>query len=860
MPLFSQRSSSQLTTLRSTVLQLLSSVCLVGGGLLPLAWQPKAWSAEAVKVTYGLLEFPLSIDALETFAETGEITDGLKFYAQFVDDETLVEFRRFLQQSVEVSPTAVSQLTYSQIGERLLNISGNVIRTETGLNGFYALRAALIQAAADPQGLSILNVIRYYPSSSIKISAGQLRDLQRQVIQSLDYRNAAITAVGEAMEAELAASPPLDLSQLPVTNLEQPGSYEVSQRMLALNRDRVNLEGERFERQFQVDLYLPEGLDQPAPVIVVSHGLGSSPDAFAYLGEHLASYGFVVVIPQHLGSDSNRREAALSGILGTDVVNPVDYVDRPLDISYTLDQLELLSQVDPTLTGRMNLQQVGAIGHSFGGYTVLALAGADLNIERANQVCGSLQPTLNAAPVLQCLATQLPPFSYRLRDPRVKAVMAISPISSIVLGPESLSQIDIPTLIMAGSADFVAGVVQEQIHPFVWLTAPEKYLALVIPSGHTYADATDLDVVNGAEVEEDASPLSQGASLLLSGPDPEQGREYVQELGLAFMQAYVENEPAYLAYLTPAYAQILSEDSLELDLIRSLTPEQLRQAYGGTPPIPIVPAPVTAEMPSRSQPVLEEIAETGVLRGAIRQDAAPFGFIDADGQLTGYCLTALESLATELEQELDRPVRLDITAISTIETRFELVQDEVVHIECGPNTIRRGIPEVAFSTPFFITGTHFLVETADEAQLNPFGELDNQQIGVLQGTTTERFLRQQYPDANVIEFEGVGGRAAGIQAVAEGSIAAFAGDGILSLTEATRQNLSPQDFTLIPEGPLTCDPYGMVLPENDPAFLAHVNEWIASPAFRQLWEEEFTVDLYPYFFFNLDYCATDRVD
>ncbi|MBF2079217.1 MAG: alpha/beta fold hydrolase [Synechococcales cyanobacterium T60_A2020_003] len=218
---------------------------------------------------------------------------------------------------------------------------------------------------------------------------------------------------------------------------------------------------------------MPDGLIEPAPGIVISHGLGSGPEAFAYLAEHLASYGFAVVVPQHIGSDAERRQAAVQGLLSSDV-NPVEYLDRPHDISFVLDELERRSQTDPALQGKLDLQNVGAIGHSFGGYAVLALAGAPLSIDRLQQSCANNQISFNAAPSLQCLASRLPQFNYQLQDERIKVVVAMSPITGILFGPEGMSQIPVPTMIMAGSKDIIASVVQEQIHPFIWLTTPER--------------------------------------------------------------------------------------------------------------------------------------------------------------------------------------------------------------------------------------------------------------------------------------------------------------------------------------------------------------------------------------------------
>ena len=545
-------------------------------GLLPGAWcaRPVA-AAEAVKVSLGALELSLSLEALQTYADTGNITGDLRFYARFLDDANRAELRRFLQQRFDVDPVIVSQITYAPLGERVLQGLGVVVQTENRTNGFKALRAAAVLAASDPEKLSVLNMIRYYPSTSIRINAEALLALRQEFTAMVDYRDAAVRAIQQQMDAEIAAAPAGNFAQLP--DLSRVGGSRVVRRTLKFSRDRQAPTGEGIARPFAVALYLPQGLAQPAPVVVISHGLGSSPAAFIYLARHLASHGFVVVVPQHIGSDASRREALLSGIVGSDV-SPDEFIDRPLDITATLDQLEQLAQSDPTLRGRMDLQTVGAIGHSFGGYTVLALAGADPNVPRLRQECTNPRPTLNAAPVLQCLGDNLP-FDGTLRDPRIKAVFAISPVTSVVLGPESMSKIQIPTLLMGGSEDFIASTVQEQIHPFVWLTTPDKYLAISIPSNHNYADGTGGD----------RNPPAGSIDSFLAGPDPTLARKYVRELSLAFMQRYLANRPESSRYLTAAYAQHIQQAPLQLQFVQALTAQQLEQAYGRKPPIPIVP-------------------------------------------------------------------------------------------------------------------------------------------------------------------------------------------------------------------------------------------------------------------------------
>lgn len=807
--------------------------------------KPKpALSAEKISVLYGPLEFPLTIDALETFANTGRITGGLQLYASFLDEEGLAEFRQVLQQRFQISPVVLSQLTYSPLGEAVLQRLGNVLRTDAGLNGFFALRAATILAAHDPEGLSVIGFLRRYPSHSLRINAQQLLELNRGFTTQLRYRDAAVAAITQDAQAEAANE-----SFVAPANLSDPaelGPYAVSQRQLELNRDRRTLSGETIERRFRVLLYLPEVLQseagKPAPVVVISHGLGSSPEAFSYLGKHLASHGFVAVLPQHIGSDESRRTGALTGLFSS-VVTPVEFVDRPYDVSFMLDQLEQLAQSDPTLAGRMNLQQVGVIGHSFGGYTALALAGAELNTQDfLRQQCDQSQGRLDISRVLQCTAERLPPYTYALRDARIKATIAISPLTSLVFGPESMGNIQVPTMIVSGSNDFITSAVQEHIHPFLWLNTPEKYLALVIPSNHIFADNTPTDVND---------PFS-AAGALLTGPEPELGQSYVRELSVAFMQSHLNQQTDYESFLTSTYAKSISQSPLDLRLIRSLAPEQLEQAFGGPPPLPFFPQVASSQTGrARTGHVLQEIAQTGVLRASLRSDSAPFSSVDANGQTTGYCVDLLTAFASQLQEQLNRPVQLEITTQSTLANRFAGVRDGTVQIECGPNTIRNDVKDIVFSTPFFLTGTQFLVRAAESDRINPLGAMADVRIGLMGNTTTETFVQQRYPNAEIIRFPSQASRSDTVQALAQGEIDAMAGDGILLLEGASQRD----EYALLPRGPLSCNPYGFALPADDAQWRNAVNSFITSQTVRDLRKQRFTQELSSYLFLTLDLCV-----
>jgi ABC-type amino acid transport substrate-binding protein len=323
------------------------------------------------------------------------------------------------------------------------------------------------------------------------------------------------------------------------------------------------------------------------------------------------------------------------------------------------------------------------------------------------------------------------------------------------------------------------------------------------------------------------------------------------------MQTYLANRTEFRPYLSAAYAKALTREPVKLDLVRSLTPTQLQQAFGSPPPIPIIPPPLVAEAttPTSASSVLQEIQQKGILRASIRADAPPFALVEANGERKGYCMDLLTGLAARLQTQLNRPVTLEITTPSTLENRFTLVQNRTAYLECGPNTITRNPVEgTAFSTPFFITGTHFLARKPAKPTLNPQGNLQNVRVGVFSRTTTEEFVRRRYPTAQTVAFQGETARANAFQALNSGQIDAIANDGILLVSQLERQNLPLSQYALIPERPLTCDAYGMILPAGDRQWEITVNQFISSQPAKQIWDKSFK-PLYPYILLNVDFCA-----
>ncbi|WP_299403229.1 alpha/beta hydrolase [Acaryochloris sp. IP29b_bin.148] len=516
-----------------------------------------ARSAECIFASFLSFEQSVSVESLETFAETGRITEDFIPYARYISSEQRPFLQNALKQKLAISPIAVSQFLYSDTGELMVRRIAKVIRPKSNQGGFYALRGAIIVAAADPKGLTVLNFLKHYPIQGLQIDLDEGLAIFSQIRGLIRQTNTLIEALEKQTPTRSTGNPTGAV-------LTQLGQFSWQKTTLTLSDQsvtRTNLTGQ--SRQFPVDLYLPQTANpQPKPIVVISHGLNSNRNSYTYLAEHLASHGFVVVMPEHIGSNTNQLQALLLGRV-KNVTKPTEFLDRPLDVRFVLDELERLSASDPVLRGQLNLEQVGIIGQSFGGYTALALAGATLNFEQLQQDCGSrLKDTINIALVLQCQALKLPKQRYELADPRIKGVIAINPVNSSVLG-ETLSQIQTPVMFVSGSADKVSPALLEQATPFTWLTTADKYFVLMQGSTH-------FSTIN-ADQPSESPPEFEG----LAGPSPAAAKAYLSALSVAFMKRHISEDRAYQSYLSPEFVSSLREGQLKLNLTKTLSTNEI---------------------------------------------------------------------------------------------------------------------------------------------------------------------------------------------------------------------------------------------------------------------------------------------
>lgn len=170
----------------------------------------------------------------------------------------------------------------------------------------------------------------------------------------------------------------------------------------------------------EVAAWLPESSTPgPWPVLLFSHGFKGCNTQINFLMEALAKAGYAVFAPNHRDATCAAmmwpiRPNAPFGEIGE--WSETTYRDRRDDIERLLDGLA----ADPRYgSPPFDLQRVGLVGYSLGGYAVLGLAGA----------WGSW------------------------KDTRVKAVLALSPYTAPFVERRTLGGLSAPVMYQGGTRD-----------------------------------------------------------------------------------------------------------------------------------------------------------------------------------------------------------------------------------------------------------------------------------------------------------------------------------------------------------------------------------------------------------------------
>ncbi len=149
----------------------------------------------------------------------------------------------------------------------------------------------------------------------------------------------------------------------------EPGQHEVRTRAAEAADASRN-------RLFPCVIWQPDGINAraPFPLIVFSHSSGGDRRSASFLCSHLASHGYVVAAMDHselvaaelapaADESAEQRKARVDAVVASRVPDVRFLIDHMLGAGLDLDQ-----------------DKIGLVGHSFGGWTVLAVPETDARV------------------------------------------------------------------------------------------------------------------------------------------------------------------------------------------------------------------------------------------------------------------------------------------------------------------------------------------------------------------------------------------------------------------------------------------------------------------------------------------------
>ncbi|TFH90273.1 alpha/beta hydrolase family protein [Vibrio ouci] len=180
------------------------------------------------------------------------------------------------------------------------------------------------------------------------------------------------------------------------------------------------------------------------PVVVLSHGYLGSWRSLNWLASALARRGYIVAAADHPGTTA----------LDLSPQHAAQWWERPRDVSRLLTYL----QTEPRWKHALDTSNISAIGHSLGGWTVMQLAGAQIDRPKLKAGCLTFP-----SPLICELSEKLglsriqgtEPNHNDLSDPRIKRVISLDLGVARSLSVKSLKETKVPSLILAAGIDIV---------------------------------------------------------------------------------------------------------------------------------------------------------------------------------------------------------------------------------------------------------------------------------------------------------------------------------------------------------------------------------------------------------------------
>ena len=231
---------------------------------------------------------------------------------------------------------------------------------------------------------------------------------------------------------------------------------------------------------------------------------------------------------------------------------------------------------------------------------------------------------------------------------------------------------------------------------------------------------------------------------------------------------------------------------------------------------------VAAPALAQDSPTLKKIKDSGTITIGHRDSSIPFSYYDDKQQVVGYALDICMKVVDAIKAELKMPnLQVKLNPVTSA-TRIPLIANGTIDLECGSTTNNLDRQkQVGFTNTYFLTANRYVAKKS--SNIKSLADLKGKTVVSTSGTTNLKWVTEENQKQNLgMSILTAKDHAEAFLMVETGRAVAFFMDDIL-LYSLVANSKAPADYMVGSEA-YTVEPYGAMMPRDDPAFRKLVDD------------------------------------